>query len=190
MLVLPLSWALVALALGLVWLGWARGRGIALTGWAIGAGAIIMLGAHSGAWGIATGFVVGIVAALAVVLLAALQSTPRPPRQHRQNPALPAARKKLPPAARKKLAIARRLAVFVLVVPGAFCAAMWLAFTNQALLRRGAPPSADSVAVTLFLAPTIWALLMVWQMLELGPIRMLRPLAFAAVAGLALWSLA
>ncbi|WP_298169719.1 hypothetical protein [Novosphingobium sp.] len=181
-LVLPASWALTALALGLVRLGWSMRRGIALTGWAIGASAIIMLGAHSGAWGIATGFVVGIVAALALVLHAGARSAPRAPRREPRKSALP--------AGHKEIALARRLAVFVLVVPCAFCAALWLAYASQALLRRGGPPGADSVALNLFLAPTIWALLMVWQMLEPGPVRMLRPLAFAAVAGLALWSLA
>lgn len=179
---LPLAWALASLAPGLVRLGWGTSRPLALTGWAIGAGAIAMLGAHAGAWGIATGLVAGMGTALALVLLAALQSPPRPPRRHRQKPALP--------AARKEIAIARRLAVFVLVVPGALCAAMWLAFASQALLRRGAPPGADSVALTLFLTPTIWVLLMVWQMLEPGPVRMLRPIMFAAAAGLALRSLA
>lgn len=181
-LVLPLGWALAALALGLVRLGWSISRGIALTGWAIGTAAVAMLGAHSGAWGIATGFVVGIVAALALVLLAAARSAHRAPRQELRKSALP--------AGREDISLARRLAVFVLVGPGAFCAALWLAYASQALLRRGAPPSADSVALTLFVAPMIWALLMVWQMLEPGPVRMLRPLALTVAAGLALWSLA
>lgn len=179
---LPSGWALVALALGLVRLGWGRSRGLALTGWAIGAVAIAVLGAHSGAWGIATGFVEGIVAALTLVMLAALRSAPRPSRHDRRKPGRP--------AARKEIAITRRLAVFVLVVPGALCTALWLAFASQGLLRQGAGPDADSVALTLFLTPAIWALLMVWQMLEAGPLRMLRPLMLAAVTGLALWSLA
>lgn len=173
--------ALVALAPGLARLGWGTRRAIAWAGWGIGAGAIVTLGAHAGAWGIAVGVVAGLAAAMALVFHAAWQSQPVPAGRER--------RKAAPPAVRTDRALPRRLAAFLLAGPGAFGVALWFAHASQALARRGGPPSADSLALALFLAPVIWMMLMVWQMMEPGPVRMLRPLLWTAIAGLALWSL-
>ncbi len=172
----------IAAAMLLVRLGWAGRRGAAAVGWVVTVTALIVLTVRDGAWGLAIGTVVGLVAALAIVLHAGWVA----PIKTRKPARVPASIT-LP---RGRGAFARRLAVFVLVVPVGFVAAQWLAFGIQALARRAGAVEADAVALTLFLQPLLWACLMAWQMTRANAARMIAPPASAAVLGTLLWGIA
>lgn len=178
---LIISWVLVGLSLVLIRLGWGTRRSVALAGWALALVSLVMLACSDGAWGMATGFVTGMIVALGIVLHAGWRS---PAKRHgtiRQADAVV--------LRRGYHGVGRRLTVFAMVVPVAFAAALWLAFTVQALLRRGAPLDADSVALTLFLQPVTWTALMSWQMTLSRPVRMAFPPLIIAALGAVLWSM-
>ena len=127
---------LILVAVALVRLGWGGRRGVAGAGWALGIAALLMLAARDGAWGLAIGTVTGIAAALAFVLHAGWTSPAKTRRAPREAPAI-----LLP---RRWHDLGRRVLVFVLVVPIAFCAAQWLAFAVQAVARRAGAGDARS----------------------------------------------
>lgn len=172
----------IAAAMLLVRLGWAGRRGAAAVGWAVIVAALLVLTVREGAWGLAMGTVVGLVAALVIVLQAGwvAPSKVRKPTREAASITLP----------RGRGAFIRRLSVFVLVVPVGFVAAQWLAFGVQALARRAGAVEADAVALTLFLQPLLWACLMAWQMTRANAARMIAPPASAAVLGTLLWGIA
>ncbi len=178
---LIISLVLTGLSVVLVRLGWGTRRSVALAGWALAVVSFVLLTLSDGAWGMATGFTAGMIVALVIVLHAAWRSPAKRRRAVRQADPLV--------LRRGDGGLARRLAVFVLVVPVAFVAAQWFAFTVQALVRRGAPPDADSVALTLFLQPMTWTALMSWQMMLSGPVRMAFPPLVIAALGAVLWSM-
>lgn len=178
---LIISWVLAGLSVVLIRLGWGTRRSVALAGWALAAVSLAILTLADGAWGMATGFTTGMIVALVIVLHAASRSPAKRRRAVGQADALV--------LRRSDGGLARRLAVFVLVVPVAFVAAQWFAFTVQALVRQGAPLDADSVALTLFLQPATWAALMSWQMTLSGPVRMIVPPLVIAALGAVLWSM-
>ena len=71
------------LAMILVRIGWDRRRSISVAGWMLGIAALWVLTAKDGAWGLAMGGVVGMVAALLAVLYAGWTEPARagrPPR--------------------------------------------------------------------------------------------------------------
>jgi len=171
----------IAAAMLLVRLGWAGRRGAAAAGWVLAGGALLVLAAGVGAWGVATGTVTGMAATLALVLHAGWRSPARVRRPAREAPSLA-----LPHAPAE---LARRAAVFVLVVPAAFVATQWLAFGAQALARRAGTGAADATVLSLFLQPLLWALLMAWQMTRAGPARMIAPPVGATVLGTLFWTL-
>jgi hypothetical protein len=173
--------ALIAILAGiaLIRLGWGGRRGAAGVGWALGVAGLVALTARDGAWGLAIGTVAGIAAALACVLYAGWTSPARAQRAPREAPAI-----LLP---RRWHDLGRRVLVFVLVVPIAFCAAQWLAFAAQGVARRAGVNDADTMVMTLLLQPMLWAVLMAWQMTRAGPARMVAPPAAAALLGTALW---
>ena len=173
--------ALIAILAGiaLIRLGWGGRRGAAGIGWGLAAAGLVALAARDGAWGVAVGTVTGMAAALAIVLHAGWNSPAKVQRAPREAPSI-----LLP---RRWHDLARRVLVFVLVVPIAFCAAQWLAFAVQAVARRAGARDADTMVLTLLLQPILWTVLMAWQMTRAGPARMVAPPAAAAVLGTALW---
>lgn len=172
----------IALAMLLVRLGWSGARAAALAGWGLAGGALLVLAADAGAWGLATGAVVGISVALGLVLQSGWTAPAKLRRAVRTMPAIT--------VPRRKRDLARRLAVFVLVVPVAFGAAQCFAFGAQALARGRGAADADSTVLALFLQPLIWAGLMAWQMTRTGPARMVAAPVGAAALGTLLWSMA
>lgn len=173
--------AIVA-AMLLIRVGWAGRRGAAAAGWAIAVAALFALASRDGAWGLAVGTVVGIAAALALVLHEGWRSPAKVQRPTREAPSI-----MLP---QRWSDGGRRVMVFVLVVPVAFVAAQWLAFGAQALARRAGMHDADTLVMTLFLQPTLWSVLMCWQMTRNGPAKMVAaPIATAAL-GTILWGAA
>lgn len=171
--------ALVLVSVGLVRWGWSGRQGAAGAGWLLAAATLMTLAVHDGAWGIAVGTVTGISAALTLVLYAAWTSPVKVQRSGREAPSIT-----LP---RRWHDLRRRIVVFVLVVPVAFCAAQWLAFGAQAIARRAGANDADTMVLTLMLQPILWALLIAWQMTRAGPARMVAPPAAAVVLGTVLW---
>jgi hypothetical protein len=171
-----------AVAMLLVRLGWAGRRGAAPAGWVLATAALGLLVWQDGAWGLATGVVVGMAAALALVLHAGWTSPARTARAPRQAPAIAIPR--LPGD------IARRLAVFALTVPVAFAAAQWLAFAAQSAARARGADAADALALMLFLQPLLWGVIVVVQMTRAGPMRMIAAPLVAAMMGGVLWSIA
>lgn len=169
----------VAGAMVLVRIGWAGAAAVAAAGWSMAAFALVVLARADGAWGIAIGVVTAIAAALLLVLLAGWRSPVKRYRPPREPPSIT-----IP---RRRHDIVRRVAVFALVVPGAFAAAQWLAFGAQAIARRSGAADADAIAMTLYLQPIMWSVIMAIQMTRAGPARMVAPLAVATVIGAILW---
>jgi hypothetical protein len=144
--------------------------------------ALALLTARDGAWGLALGTVVGMAAAIGLVLHAGWTSPRKTARAPRQAPAIA-----IP---RRPGDIARRLTVFALTVPVAFAAAQWLAFAGQAWARASGAAEADAIVLMLFLQPAAWGVIVTVQMTRATPARMLAaPLAASAMGGL-LWSIA
>lgn len=173
--------SLVCVGIGLVRWGWAGRRGAAPAGWLAAAAGLATLTAADGAWGVAIGTVAGIATALACLAWAGWTAPVRRMRAPREAPAV-----LLP---RRWQGVARRLAVFLLVVPVAFAAAQWLAFGAQAFARGAGANAADATALTLMLQPVAWGVLMSWQMTRADAWRMIAPPLVAACAGTLLWSL-
>lgn len=172
---------LALLAIALVRFGWGRDRRIAGGGWIVAAIAAIWAVLADGAWGLAVVTLVPVVVALGLLLLAAAASPPRASRT--------AAEPSVAISGRPD-ALARRLAVFVLVVPVSFAAAQLAALGLAAAITGTRPLSADPVATAFFAQPLLWTALMAWQMTRPAPRDMVAaPLAVAAT-GLALWVLA
>ncbi|WP_404368683.1 hypothetical protein AB5I39_15230 [Sphingomonas sp. MMS24-J45] len=166
----------------LVRLGWAGRPGVAAIGWAAIVAALIALTLRDGAWGLAVGTVAGLLTALALVVQAGWVAPGRTHRAPRD-----AATVVLP---RRRGNLARRLTVFVLVVPVGFIAAQWLAFAIQAMARRAGAGEADAIVLTLFFQPVLWGCLMAWQMTRGSVARMIVPPASAGVLGAILWGIA
>ena len=146
----------VTVAVALVRAGWSGRTGLAAAGWALAIAAIFALGWQYGAWGIAIGFVVAMAVAIVFVLHAAAVSPARPRRREAaSSTALPQG---------DGYAIARRLGVFVIVVPLSFIASQGLALAIAAAMKGNGSLDANSVATAMFIQPTAWAAIMAWQM--------------------------
>lgn len=173
---------LVVSGIALVRVGWSGPRRLAWAGWAAAIIGLALLTHRDGAWGLATGTVAGSAAALLLVLYAGWTSPARPRRAARAPlvATLP----------RRGADVARRIAVFALVVPIAFVAAQWLTFGAQAIARRAGMGDADATALTLFLQPILWGAIMTVQMTRANAARMIAPPAVAAALGTVLWAAA
>lgn len=172
----------MVVGIALVRLGWGGSRGAAATGWALVAAALVGGGRLDGAWGVAVASVVGMAAALVLVLWAGWRSPARVQRPVREAaPTIGVGR--WPD-------LGRRIAVFVLTVPVAFAAALWLAFAGQAWARALGAGEADATALTLAGQPVLWCAIMCWQMTRSGPGRMIAAPAAAALVGAAMWAAA
>lgn len=179
MIAFPLLLTIVAVAL--LRAGWGGDRRLAGAGWAVVAGALVWLGGLAGAWGVATGFVLAMAAALAIVLHAAAIS-PVGAKRRAGEPAIA--------LSGADAAVGRRLLVFLLVVPASFLATQWFAFALNVAMKGGGPLDANSVAAAFFIQPLVWSVLMAWQMTQERPTRMIKPPLLVAAAGTLLWILA
>lgn len=173
---------LIVVAMVLIRRGWGGRRQLAAVGWSLAAAALIWLGALGGAWGLAIGAVTGMAGAIVLLLLAGWMSPAKARRPARMAPTIV-----LP---QRRCDLARRAAVFVLVVPAAFVAALWLAFGVQAMVRRGDAAEVDAIVLALFLQPILWSGIMGWQMTMAKTRHMIVPVAAAGVLGTMFWGLA
>jgi len=176
--------ALVAMlvAMALVRLGWGGQRGMAVGGWSLGALSVVVLAGQAGAWGLAIGTLVAMLVPIAAVLKAGWSAPVRVRRAPREPASVT-----MP---RRPSDLARRLAVFVLVVPAAFVSAQILAFGAQAVVRQAGAGEANAVVLMLFLQPLLWGGLMTWQMTRSGPAQMIGAPLGASVLGAVMWGLA
>lgn len=171
---------MVAGAMLLVRIGWSGRPPVATVGCGLAVIGLVLLTHRDGAWGLAIGTAAGIVSVLAIVLHAGWASPAKALRPAREAPSV------VIPVTMSD--VARRVAVFALVVPGAFLAAQWLAFGVQAVARRGGAGDADTIVLALYLQPVLWAVIMTVQMTRAGAARMIAPPVAAALIGTGLWS--
>jgi hypothetical protein len=166
----------------LVRLGWGGRRGAAPLGWALALAALTVAGSAAGAWGVAMTTLLALGTALVALAHAGWTSPSRPWRAPRTAPAIG--------LTRQPLELGRRAAVFLLVVPVAFAAALWLAFGMQAMARAIGANAADVTVLTLFVQPVAWAAILTIQMTRADTARMIVAPAVAAMIGTACWVLA
>lgn len=136
--VLRISWTLPQRSLALNGLGW----GMAAAGLAV-------LGSSDGAWGIAVGAIIAMLAAGLFLLEAAVKSPQR--RRGNREPA-PFG----PVEARDGLALGRRISVFLLAVPGAFMAAILVALAALGIARLVGWAEANALALSFWVFPLAW----------------------------------
>lgn len=168
------------LGMGLVRTGWDGRRVLAWSGWGVMLIALAGLALLTGAWGIAVGTTGAMAVALLLLARAAWTAPTGRSRPARTPPSVTLPRLRIG-------GIARRVAVFLMVVPVGLAASALLAFGVQAQARRSGWAEADSIVLLLFLQPTLWAVLASVQMLRTGPVAMIAPTVLCAVAGLLLW---
>lgn len=173
---------LVVAGMVLVRLGWNGRRSLAAGGWllaAIGVGAAIR---NAGAWGCAVAALVGMAVGLGAVLLAGW----RAPVQARRT----VWRTRTTAPTVRWPDVARRFAVFLLVVPVAAVAAEGLALAGRGFARGHGMGLADATVLAWLVQPVAWAAIMAVQMLQAGPARMIAPPLAAALVGAMLWGAA
>jgi hypothetical protein len=173
--------AAMVLAMLCLRLGWRRRREWVMLGWALAIAAATLAIVLWDMWGLAVASLVAIGAAL--VLLA------------REGMLAPAATRPLRPSAsvtapRWRLdGLARRVSVFLLVVPAGFAATLLLALGVDAVARRGGVGEADATVLALMVQPIGWAVLASVQLLVARPRRMMAPaLLCAGLGGAMLWA--
>lgn len=172
----------VAAGLAAIRYGWRGDERVAWLGWAAIAIAIVVAAALDGAWGIALMLLALSTVAAVPVAVAAWTSAPA-------RLASPRGRARAV-ANQTDRALARRLSVFLLVVPVGCLAATTLAFGIQAAVRGAGYGDANALATILFVQPVAWGVLASVQMLAAGPRAMIVPALACALPGLLLWAVA
>ncbi|VVT15161.1 conserved membrane hypothetical protein [Sphingomonas sp. EC-HK361] len=172
--------ATVVIGMTVVRHGWAGKRARAVAGWLIVAVGLLGMTWLTGAWGLTIGCLVATTLALSFVLYAGWTAPAKLRRPLRSPPSI-----ELP---RRWRGFGRRLAVFALVVPVAFAAAQWFAFGAQAFARGTGAGATNATALSLFVQPAIWAVVMSVQMTRADPWRMIAAPAAAALLGTLLWA--
>lgn len=172
--------------IALVRFGWSRGRrrGAVATvaGWSALAAGLLLLAGLAGAWGISVGAMAAMLGASLFLLRAAWASPEARERPVRE----PAPTVRLRPADARDLA--RRVGIFLIVVPGGFAASAGVSLALQALARAGGWQEANSTTLALLAFPLVWTLLTVVLMLRTRIAAMLKSLAgIGVVAGATLW---
>ncbi len=160
--------------------GWGGRRGWIIAGWTLIGAALIALAVTAGAWGLAIGSSAAMAAAMAILARAGIAEPARDKRSPRAIPTV------TPPRWRWR-GLARRIAVFLLIVPVGLVASAVLAFGADALARRAGWVEADSLALALFVQPVAWAILAAIQSMKPGPARMIAPALICAAIGLVMW---
>ncbi|MEZ5679818.1 MAG: hypothetical protein R3E14_00805 [Erythrobacter sp.] len=169
----------LALAVVLIRLGWGGREGLSGVGWAVATLSLTWLTWSDGAWGLATGLTAGAIFALVLVLYAGAISPRSGARRAAAN--VPVR------LSNRAEGFGRRTLVFLLVVPLSFAAAQWLAFAIAIAMKANAPLDANSVSTMMFVQPSVWAILMVWQMVLAGPREMLAPPVIVAGIATLIW---
>ncbi len=186
---MTITLALIAAALGvlLIRLGWGRDGGATRVGmgWALVALGLGALMWRDGAWGLALGGSVTILAAMLVLSHAAITA----PRPRKATPV------REPTAAvalhsENWAALGRRILVFLLAVPGAAAASMLVALAVQTLARAGGWGEANAGVAGLAAFPIAWAILTTLVMLKDRVTQMAGIVAVVAIPAAALfWGL-
>jgi hypothetical protein len=183
----PLGLAAAAAGPILLWMGWRHGRVSkpwrSIKGWAALALAFAILTWYAGAWGAAVGAMTAMLAAFVILSGVAMASPPDHGRPLRE------------PAPVQEAWIGwrdlgRRIAIFLIVVPGAFLVSSLVALTVQAAARHAGWQDANSTTFGLFTFPLVWTIVATLLMLRSSPRAMAGRLAIVAVSsGAALWLL-
>lgn len=137
--------------------GWARHERsipINLIGWSLMAVAALTAWRGDGAWGVAVATLAGMGAALAL-LTHAVATAPA----GKTTAAASNRRAGLLPEGAEPLALGRRIATFLIVVPGALIASIALAVAARAMAMGLGAVEADGNAIAFFTAPLAWAIL-------------------------------
>lgn len=171
----------VAAAILCLRLGWRSSGRLVAAGWILGLGALTVLTIQWGVWGLSAGSLVAMSCALGILAADAIRSKPA------RRPV--AALATVTPPRWRAEGLARRTAVFALVIPIGFAATTVLALGAEAMARRAGWAEADRFVLALMLQPLAWAILASLQMLHDNPRGMLRPTLVCAIAGAALWTL-
>ncbi|MGN6376930.1 MAG: hypothetical protein ACTHMG_15455 [Sphingomonas sp.] len=184
MIAAPDMVALIAAAVAVLFLrlGWRRRPLLVGLGWAIASAALTVLTWRWGAWGLSVGTLVGIAAALVILMREALAA----PEGHRAPERATATK---PASGRRIEGLGRRVAVFLLVVPAGLAATELLALGAEAAARRAGWVEADTTVLALMAQPLAWALLASVQLIAPGPRAMVAPALLCAAAGGLLWLL-
>lgn len=174
--------ALSAVAAGIVALrvGWRRARRLVTGGWAAIIAGTATLGVQSGAWGVAVAGLIAMSAALLIVLRDGWMTPAGRRVPARDVPSV------TPPRWRVA-GLARRVAVFALVVPAGLAASEWLALGAEAAARRAGWREADTIVLALITQPTAWAVVAGVQLLGAGPRAMVAPVVACLMLGGLLW---
>lgn len=141
-----------AFAVAVLRISWSlpqRSLALNVLGWGMMAAGVAMLGSTGGAWGIAVGAIIAMLAAGLLLLEAAVRSPQR--RRPNGEPAPPG-----PVQANDGLALARRISVFLLVVPGAFVAAILVALAALGISRLAGWAEANALALAFWVFPLAW----------------------------------
>lgn len=159
--------------------GWQQGGLATIMGWGflLFAGAALIV--HGGAWAFALGVCSAMVAAMVLLSEAAIR-TPAPARTARER-AIP----QMEPAPFDFRDLARRIAVFLLVVPVGLVASSFLTWSMQRALFHAGWLEANSTSFALFALPFLWLALTSWQIMQsrLGAM-LIGALALAVLGGL------
>ena len=182
-LLLILASAAAAAGVGTLFFSWKRPSktpGLTSAGWGLFAAATTLAGMAGGAWGIAIAAMVGMALALGLLLRAALLS----PDAKGVQPAKPRN------AAKSPLRLGKRLSVFVMVVPAALLASLYLALAAFKLAEWMGAGEANAIALALFVFPLVWMGLAFWVMMAVTLKHRIAILAGSALPAAALIALA
>ncbi|WP_448501651.1 hypothetical protein [Sphingomonas sp.] len=166
---------------GAIRYGWGRteGRVPVWLGWLAIVTALVWLGAGAGAWGVS---VVAIAVMLTAMALLAYAAVTDPRRKRRPARAADTVTNDSGIRLRTDGArgLARRFAIFFLVVPAAGATSLLAALAGQSAARAGGWADADSVTLGLLLFPAIWSIVATWLLMHDRPAAMATRLALFA----------
>lgn len=164
----------------LLWIAWKRPRarkpGPRAAGWLLILGAALLLAVIAGAWGVAVSATATSAAALLILAYISLHSAPQGRTSARESSVQPLDVHAI------FTGLARRVAVFLLVVPGGVAASTIIALGARAAARHSGWDDADSTMVALAGMPLVWSVIASLQMTQRSLARMA---AFAIAPALA-----
>lgn len=149
-----------------------------VAGWAAIAIAVLWLGTQEGAWGVSIASIVVMLGAMVPLLYAAARDPRRAARPARTGDVANDSGIRL--HAGGASGIARRIATFLITVPGAGAASLLVALAGQAAARGAGWHEANSITLGLLLLPVTWAILSLWLLMYDRPAAMLARLGIAA----------
>ncbi|MEZ0495017.1 hypothetical protein [Sphingomonas sp. IW22] len=157
---------------------------LTLAGWAAIGGALAVLTARDGAWGLATGSLPVMLVAFALLGREALASS-APARSARIPDSAPSVRLH----AADWRDVGRRVAIFVLTVPVAGAVSLLVGLACAAIARSGGASDVNANVLAMFVTPSLWSVLGITLMLGMRARDMVAPLAVTGlVAAFIFWS--